>query len=713
VRFVTRAALVKLAGWTAVEPFLKAPDSETQAQAWLTFTDVADARAVEILAKIASDSDPTIRAKAADALGRAAYLPKEWDGHWWGTQPVKSSLPPNSVTWSGTTKALAALIPLLSDTDKSVRLAAAKGLAYGVGPEALSSLRAQLTAESEPVVRRQLMETIGIQKDPEALVLFTKIALDEKADAEFRDTAIMAAASIGGAEAKKMIAALAEATLSPAATLRVVQSAGEMKLQEAAPALKRYAQSADKPLKMAALKALAALGPKADAIDIFAAALQDKDGETVNAALEEIANLRDARALPALLEFAKKTRPQIHLVRALASIPDPATIPFLVSALRSSSRIRLMALGALTKMREQSWPLIEEAIGSGKIPAEHTSEIRYAFDSGIITKWKVLGPFENVWGAVHPPEDQTLKAGGKVDLSAKYHNAEGNNVGWREVSGTQQDGTVNLGKFFKTEGMVCAYAYTEIESPTDADAKLHCGSDDQIALWLNGAKVHDFGASREMNPESDEVLLHLKAGTNRLFAKVGNLSATWQFAARVPGLDGTKFTPSKEPAPDIKQRAYALAARPDGSYQHAGNAARGEKIFHDPTGPMGAICATCHAVGGKGGQIGPDLSAVAINYKRADLITSIHEPGKTIALGFEQFLITTNSGEIFAGAIRQETNDTLTVLGVDAQPHVVTKDAIKSRTPVPASIMPAGLTLGLKPQEFADLLAYLETLKGK
>jgi hypothetical protein len=53
------------------------------------------------------------------------------------------------------------------------------------------------------------------------------------------------------------------------------------------------------------------------------------------------------------------------------------------------------------------------------------------------------------------------------------------------------------------------------------------------------------------------------------------------------------------------------------------------------------------------------------------------------------------------------------VLGVDAQPHVVTKDAIKSRTPVPASIMPAGLTLGLKPQEFADLLAYLETLKGK
>lgn len=32
---------------------------------------------------------------------------------------------------------------------------------------------------------------------------------------------------------------------------------------------------------------------------------------------------------------------------------------------------------------------------------------------------------------------------------------------------------------------------------------------------------------------------------------------------------------------------------------------------------------------------------------------------------------------------------------------------------VPVSLMPAGLTLGLKPQESADLLAYLETLTGK
>ena len=48
--------------------------------------------------------------------------------------------------------------------------------------------------------------------------------------------------------------------------------------------------------------------------------------------------------------------------------------------------------------------------------------------------------------------------------------------------------------------MVCAYAYTEIDAAADADAQLFCGSDDQIAIWLNGEKVHDFGGPRGFIP---------------------------------------------------------------------------------------------------------------------------------------------------------------------------------------------------------------------
>ncbi len=716
VRFVGRASLVKLGGWHLVEPLLKSPDARIQEQAWLLFTDVADARAVAILAKLAADPEAAVRTRAVDALGRAAYLPAEWDGHWWSTQPVKNAPPLNSVVWEGTPAAIASLSTALADSSVSVRLAAAKGLAYGLGADALPALRLRLTAESDPVVRRQVVETLGIQKDQGALPVFTKIALDTTVDAEFRDTAIMAAANIGGEEAKQMIATLAEASLSPAATLKVVQSAGELKVIEAVPALKRHVQSTDKALRLAALKSLTAFGSQADALDVFIGALAIKDNDTLIAALEALAKLHDKRALPALLELTtRKGVPVRSLVQAMAGIQDPETIPFLVSALKEKNTgARNTAIGALKKMRAQSWPLIEQNITSGAIPPEFVAEIRYAFDSGIIAKWKVVGPFENVWGAVHPPEEEALKTEGKPDLNASHLNAEGKNVAWHEQTSSPQDGLIDLGQIFKNEGMVCAYAYTEIEAKEEVDTKLFCGSRGQIALWLNGKKVHDVPTpSRPFNPDSDEVWLHLKAGVNRVLVKIGNQSGSWQFAARVPGLEGNRFAVSREAAPDAKQRAFALLTNPDGSFTNPGNVARGEKIFQDPTGPLGAICANCHAVGGKGGQIGPDLSAIAVNYKRADLITSIHEPSKTIALGFEQFLINTNAGDLFAGAIRQETNDAITVLGVDGQPHVVKKADIKARTAVEMSLMPAGLTLGLKPEEFTDLLAYLESLKGK
>jgi putative heme-binding domain-containing protein len=163
----------------------------------------------------------------------------------------------------------------------------------------------------------------------------------------------------------------------------------------------------------------------------------------------------------------------------------------------------------------------------------------------------------------------------------------------------------------------------------------------------------------------------------------------------------------------VKERNFALAAKPDGSWVNAGDAARGEKIFFDPNAPLGGICATWHAIKGKGGQVGPDLSASPVNYKRPNLVTSILEPSGTIALGFEQFLIRTKGGDTFAGAIRQETSDELTILGADAKPHVVKKSGVRAKTAIPMSIMPPGLTLSLKAEQFLDLLTYLEAFRGK
>ena len=64
-----------------------------------------------------------------------------------------------------------------------------------------------------------------------------------------------------------------------------------------------------------------------------------------------------------------------------------------------------------------------------------------------------------------------------------------------DVSGDAERGHVDLGQFFHTSGMVCAYTFAEIDSPEAAEAKLFTGSDDQIAVWLNGSKIYDFGGN--------------------------------------------------------------------------------------------------------------------------------------------------------------------------------------------------------------------------
>jgi putative membrane-bound dehydrogenase-like protein len=93
----------------------------------------------------------------------------------------------------------------------------------------------------------------------------------------------------------------------------------------------------------------------------------------------------------------------------------------------------------------------------------------------------------------------------------------------------------------------------------------------------------------------------------------------------------------------------------------AGDAKRGEELFHNsPT----AACAACHTVGGAGGAVGPILDGIAVRSDKAYIVESLMEPNAKLAKGFENLTI----------------------------------------SPMP----PLGVLL--KEQELADILAYLYTL---
>lgn len=137
------------------------------------------------------------------------------------------------------------------------------------------------------------------------------------------------------------------------------------------------------------------------------------------------------------------------------------------------------------------------------------------------------------------------------------------------------------------------------------------------------------------------------------------------------------------------------------------DAAAGRKVFSSEA----AKCDTCHSLGGPR-TVGPDLSSVGAKLGKQALFDAIAMPSAAIAFGYESWLIETKSGDVVTGVIVEETPERLTVR-TDATQEVRLKPGdIASRTRSNVSIMPEGLINAMSPQEVADLLEYLSTLKG-
>jgi putative heme-binding domain-containing protein len=139
-----------------------------------------------------------------------------------------------------------------------------------------------------------------------------------------------------------------------------------------------------------------------------------------------------------------------------------------------------------------------------------------------------------------------------------------------------------------------------------------------------------------------------------------------------------------------------------------GDATRGKGLFNDPAG---VACGKCHRVSGEGGDIGPDLSGIGAQFSREQLAESILFPSRAVRGCYNQVTVETKDEEEISGLVRAETNEHLTLRPADGRDQRIAKSQIKRRTNSELSLLPDGLHAVLSLQEFADLLAFLETLK--
>jgi len=124
-----------------------------------------------------------------------------------------------------------------------------------------------------------------------------------------------------------------------------------------------------------------------------------------------------------------------------------------------------------------------------------------------------------------------------------------------------------------------------------------------------------------------------------------------------------------------------------------------------------AGCQQCHRFRGKGGGVGPDLSAKGKKWRtdRSYLLESLINPSKTIDATFATTVIVTARGAVLNGRIESETDKTIVLRTMDAfaKPIHIPKSNVAQRTLSKSSTMPEDTLNFLQRDQILDLLAYL------
>ncbi len=136
-----------------------------------------------------------------------------------------------------------------------------------------------------------------------------------------------------------------------------------------------------------------------------------------------------------------------------------------------------------------------------------------------------------------------------------------------------------------------------------------------------------------------------------------------------------------------------------------GNAARGELIYRRPE----LACMACHAIGGAGGKLGPDLTSIGASAPPDYLVDSMLYPNAKIKEGYHAVSIATSAGREVSGMIVRETDTEVRLRDAANQEVSIATNEITRRSSI-GSLMPAGLMDGLLPEERLDLIHFLAQL---
>lgn len=136
-----------------------------------------------------------------------------------------------------------------------------------------------------------------------------------------------------------------------------------------------------------------------------------------------------------------------------------------------------------------------------------------------------------------------------------------------------------------------------------------------------------------------------------------------------------------------------------------GDRTRGEAVYRR----AGLSCMKCHAIGGAGGKVGPDMGSIGGSAQIDYLVQSLLDPNAKVKEGYHTVIVVTDEGKTFSGIKVRQTDTQLILRDAEGTETAVALDSIDEQVNG-TSLMPAGLSDKLTHQELVDIVRFLSEL---
>lgn len=176
----------------------------------------------------------------------------------------------------------------------------------------------------------------------------------------------------------------------------------------------------------------------------------------------------------------------------------------------------------------------------------------------------------------------------------------------------------------------------------------------------------------------------------------------------VAGIPSTPMPPNPGMSAEQALRVveYLRSMAEDRVAAAAGDARRGRTVFEGK-----GECLDCHSVHGRGSRVGPDLTRIGLLRRAGELERSLLDPKAEVQPENRFYKVTPKSGQPVAGRLLNRDTFTVQLIDTDERLRLFRiadlRDHGFEETPMPS------MRDDLSPQEVADVVSYLSSLRGE